>query len=294
MWDGIKRSFVLLCVDFDFCFSFFLCLFLFYLFILTFHVSLIALFVSHVQYGTDASSGQNAYEACCICGGGVTSDCVNTDKYYIDDSGNYVQCDWFDEDPSRCDAHLGSSHVSYLYGTDSVNIPPEEGCCACGGGSSGSSNETCVDVAGWEPSFYPGYDCTYPGICDSYAAYPSSGGLTSLDACCVCGGGLTGGSCVDNPAYAHPMYGADCSELINGLTGTNLQSVCDNSNTADANGLTASDACCACGGGLTETPTAAPTGAPSADPGCVDNVDFTDTYGYTCSQYTSPSYCGMV
>ena len=48
-----------------------------------------------------------------------------------------------------------------------------------------------------------------------------------------------------------------------------------------SSGITLEQACCVCSG--------------SSDAGdCVDNMDFTDTFGYTCSQYSNTGYCGMV
>ena len=90
-------------------------------------------------------------------------------------------------------------------------------------------------------------------LCQYGADFTS--GQVATEACCICGGGSTGGNCTDNPDYLHPSMNMTCEDLFGDLTGSNAQNVCDNSNSADANGLTASEACCICGGGLSETPT---------------------------------------
>lgn len=178
-------------------------------------------------------SGTTALDACCICGGGGNHAapepisppiimCMDLPFMWKDSGGDtcavyetYAYCTkdgeegdgWEFDNWGPLDATRGTNGV--LAG---------DACCACGGGrmidiaavvaEDQSHYETCTDVDGWSTllnetcttyqafqfcsnngSSGPGWD----SIWGRMTAYTSSTGLSAVDACCYCGGGVRNG-----------------------------------------------------------------------------------------------------
>ena len=135
----------------------------------------------------------------------------------------------------------------------------------------------------------------------SYCGMLDHDNFTASKLCCACGGGLAGGTsaptitpaptampCVNDDSTTD-MYGYTCS----GFSESHPDYYPSFCGELDDDDFTASEQCCACGGGLAEdtfapTTTPAPTAAP-----CVDDLTTTDAYSADCLYYEYyPSACG--
>ena len=240
-----------------------------------------------------------AGDMCCACGGGETGssddggddgsaddgggddgsadgggdgggECSDTDNGAADSYGDTC-ASWYDAYPSSCG------------GYDDDDFVAGDMCCACGGGSTGSSDDGgddgSADDGGDDGSADDGGDggeeCvnddsvgdSYGDTCSSwYDAYPSSCGgydtedFVAAELCCACGGGSTGsgddggddGSADDggdgggvcvNDDSTSDSYGDTCSSWYDAYP-----SSCGG---YDDDDFVAAEQCCACGGGDT-------------------------------------------
>jgi len=284
------------------------------------------------------SNNISARDACCYCGGyDNTSNppvCYDYIEWYIgwvDDNGvgREYGCDlfWYNDEPG-CP----------LYGdiTNEDNISGYEACCYCDGGlldvpsgtpttSAGPSHRympsatpsltptgrpsneyepsaiptiTCYNYIGWLDSNYNG--CEYYevledfGCPDSIDLWPNADGITASEACCYCGGGL-----LEVPVCYDYIGWLDALEIGCWWYEYNLVPGCPyvgDMNPND-NGITAREACCYCGGGSSEVPSAAPnyqyqlTERPSVT--CYDYVGWVDSFDVGCDfyEYISDTGC---
>lgn len=131
-----------------------------------------------------------------------------------------------------------------------------------GGGSGGCQSDLTVTDA-------YGDSCTwYDSNVDSCGDY-DSGSFIASELCCACGGGLTGGNCVDQDYGVADVYGDKCEWY---------ESSPDSCGTYDDDDFVADELCCACGGGG--------SGSSSTSTGdCVDDLSVTDAYGDSCAWY---------
>jgi hypothetical protein len=186
------------------------------------------------------------------------------DTTWTDTGGDY--CSWYYSNADSCGSYGDGAY---------------DACCACGGGSSGSSTDStdmCMDDYSWIDD--GGDDCDWyysnSGSCGSY-------GVGAYDACCACDGGMGGGDwtytgeCYDDMGW-YDNDGDDCSYYS-----TYPESCGDY-------GAGAYDSCCACGGGI-DTPNY-DTWTDSEDE-CQDDYSWSDTGGDDCDWYYSNSEsCG--
>ncbi len=145
--------------------------------------------------GYDAGFG-TAQDACCYCGGGnigngpfptptptpspIPSESCTDYPGWADSYGD--GCDWYVQ--YNIEGSCGS------YGSN-LNTGPgsaQEACCHCGGG--------CNDYPGWADSYGDGCDWYVDndneGSCGNYGSNLDTGPGSAQEACCYCGGGVTG------------------------------------------------------------------------------------------------------
>lgn len=164
-----------------------------------------------------------------------------------------------------------------------------------------SFSEECNDQPdGWYDIF--GYNCEWyaeGNNCELYGMSHGNFGKTASQACCACGGGSSmvvfdsnfisndplnnDNSCWDERDW-YDSVGDGCSWYEQG----------DNCEyygmDFSYDGLTASDACCACGGGLVEAPEEMDW--QSVSPGCSNSPsDWVDEYGENCEWYAESVNC---
>ncbi|MBT6143756.1 hypothetical protein HOH51_04580, partial [bacterium] len=225
--------------------------------------------------GQDDNAYFRANEMCCNCGGGYTWNSTHSDLNWsnrtlpydtssgtTDTNGN--GCAFYVKYPLQCD--LADDH----------SFTASEQCTSCGGGESrvcqntdrGATNifgESCLDLAIHQAH----------GYTDACVNDFDTVNFSAIEMCCACGGGQTisrGETCHDTEGSAldslqhtchHPKYttlGLHCGEY-------------------DDSDFTASEMCCACGGGTQLQ--------------CVNtNLDAVDSDNSTCSSYDSGKQCG--
>uniref|UniRef100_A0A7S2LR02 Uncharacterized protein n=1 Tax=Leptocylindrus danicus TaxID=163516 RepID=A0A7S2LR02_9STRA len=197
--------------------------------------------------------------------------------------------DYYDDKAERCD----------LYGSccETEGHTAETACCACGGGilteahpsvspaftpqPTSTLQNGCVDMPGWSNE---GYDCVWfagdvgddaleyddaSTRCGEYGAWANPVNVAANDACCVCGGGdrtatpsVTPKPCFDVPDWMDSLDRACAWYEIH-----DNDPRCDNFGSLHVNkGFVANDACCVCGGGSADAPSASPSNSPNASP----------------------------
>merc|ERR1719498_960082 len=177
-------------------------------------------------------------------------------------------------------------------------------CCACGGGSKPTEEQTvesdCSDAPNWKdvegdtcetygnaefclPNGQPGagWQTEWGGLAD-YAVEDKD----ATQACCACGGGSSAG-CKDQPGW-YDSEGEGCLDYANnnyckadGTTGDGWSSEWGSLELYATSGLAATSACCACGGGAGSAPT---------QQVCTDLI-WRDAEGSNCAEYQSEQYC---
>jgi len=231
---------------------------------------------------------------------GLSEIVVDDDPYDDDDGATGLADDYYyyDDNLTPCKAY------GFYANWDLGGMTAQESCCVCGGGS--LHQQFCTDYvpegqAKWED--VDGYGCNWysqhiegsyvddlDDLADDYGYYEegenrcsyygtegaSPDGYTATTACCACGGGVYGNTCVDLPDFVDGL-GRSCDyfnsppEYIN--DDAFLQSNCLleghlNPN-PDMGNLTADVACCSCGGGVHDyigQPSAKPSAKPSVSP----------------------------
>ena len=149
-----------------------------------------------------------------------------------EDSGQCMDEDWLDDGGDDCSWYSSNAESCGSYGDGAWDA-----CCACGGGSSGSTNSTgeCMDDYSWVDN--GGDDCGWyyenAYACGSY-------GEGAWDACCACNGDddswdESDGECYDNWEWTD-VDGDDCDYYY------------DSPEDCGEYGEGAWDACCACNG----------------------------------------------
>lgn len=161
-------------------------------------------------YAMDGFTGNTA---CCSCGGGVTDGkapdpvipteppkCLDSvfpdgspwhDNY---DSTETYGCDYYAQQPQDCGI------VSPNPATQGGGISAAQACCACGGGSVGSSPQqlTCKDKTNQDNSPWDDGFPSQPYNCQNFAVDQNAcqdfgtdmnDGMNANEACCTCGGG---------------------------------------------------------------------------------------------------------
>jgi len=175
--------------------------------------------------------------------------CTDNPEGWTDVDG--FNCPWFAEGSNNC-AFVGNNHAN------KDGITAIEACCACGGGSTLDTPEPtappCTDE-GWL-DFY-GDTCEWYAVNDHCAKYgdiwAKNGGIAANEACCACGGGSTldtpeptAPPCTDNPEGWQDYHEHNCEWYA-----VNNHCAKFGNDFAKNDGITANDACCACGGGST-------------------------------------------
>ena len=133
------------------------------------------------SYGNSYTNlGKTANQACCVCGGGVTSTCTDSPSGWYDIDGPSYSCSWYAQG-FNCESY-GNSYVNF-------GKTASQACCVCGGGGS----STCTDSpSGWYDIDGPTYSCEWYALgtrCTNYGNRYGNFGKTANKACCVCGGG---------------------------------------------------------------------------------------------------------
>ena len=200
-------------------------------------------------------------------------------------------CDWYSE--TTCSIY-GNGYAG------ASGLTANDACCVCGGGNGDGSFPTesptisssptvqCFDTANWVDSWGDG--CSWYSseeVCETYGgdAYAGPSGQNAQQACCSCGGGNSGNE--DSPQYTcsdfagfEDAWGDTCSWYIGN------EQFCQSFE--NSQGLTASDACCTCGGGETVEVIEEEQGDQ-----CEDYSDFADFGGDKCDWYESEYYCDL-
>ncbi len=168
-----------------------------------------------------------------------------------------------------------------------------EACCHCGGGSAVNGTGPfptpaptipCFDDASWLDIY--GDSCDWYEVndligCPTYGAISDWIGTTANEACCHCGGGEPE-FCSNYDSWID-TFGDSCNwYVINDAEGCP-----QHGDTENVEGVTATEACCHCGGGNT----GAPTPAPTVTAGCINVLGWTDTCGHDCSFYEESETC---
>ncbi|GFH45125.1 hypothetical protein CTEN210_01599 [Chaetoceros tenuissimus] len=272
-----------------------------------------------LQYGFNRDTenfGLIASEACCICGGGCTD--VEGWRGKISEHIDYTFVLTFVYiDDHDCNWYAQSDNCA-LFGNDSskerFGYIANSACCACGriGTELPSDEYYCEDFpSGWHDIDGPDYDCNWYSTgnnCEVYGSGSAKDGHVANDACCACGGGLSDSErsvgtnnlitemeCEDSPLGWYDKDGSDfdCAWYANDNNCQMYGSVPEATNF----GKTASEACCICGGGMSEkTPSAAPSRAASMNPTmyCEDSpLGWHDADGedYDCDWYYNSGFC---
>ena len=176
--------------------------------------------------------------------------------------------------------------------------------------SSANPNECDDSPVGWYDIF--GRNCEWYGEVESncavYGDQYANFGRTALSACCVCGGGQ---SSLEEEFHPHAQDQDSLLEMQQQAVGEDQTQACwDEPNWYDStgdgcawyeeehnceyfgdqfwsvDGLTANEACCACGGGLSSAP-AVTLADENETPGCSDSpFDWFDEYGNGCDWYS--------
>ena len=226
--------------------------------------------------GYTSDKGMTALDACCACGGGSIAVPTTTMS------------------PLRTSIVLPSTTLT----ASPVGQPTRLSLIL------GSNNNVCIDLPDWtsthnnrcrdyEERQYctadgghgPGWQPLW-GVIDSY---PSSNGMSALEACCACGGGRdpTAPICSDGPADWISADGEDCAVYryfnyctTEGQAGSGWDSSWgDIRGYGNKHGITAVDACCACGGGQVTN-----------NPICMD-LNWASVYNEDCDVYEQHNYC---
>lgn len=178
----------------------------------------------------------------------------------------------------------------------------------------GDISPNCYDVPGWVDSIGDGCESYGYAILDDYyrtdenvdwcvlvgASYENDGD-TAQSACCICGGGIRIESdvptsfpsvstepsytarptaCYDIPGWVDP-HEDGCKWYSEGKEGVRCQTA---GTVLKMDGLTASDACCVCGGGTESADAPTPSPTVNNDP-CFDDHTWTDALGFGCDWY---------
>ena len=234
--------------------------------------------------GNYDDSDFSSTDMCCGCGGGErtappsvspvpTANCFDTDfgvmgsLLWSDGITYQLPCSWWIT-MTQCDT----------YNADDSDWTQSEMCCACGGGSTTAAPSVspvptpvpseqplwCEDLDNGALDPYGG-SCADPyddnvGYCGQY----DDSDFSSLDMCCVCGGGRNVFVCSDTAGSAVDKAGLDCT------TYDEHPEICGQYDDAD---FSSEVMCCGCQGGAETTPgptvSPAPTPAP-ADGSCFD------------------------
>ena len=199
-------------------------------------------------------------------------------------------CDWYSE--TSCSIY-GNGYAG------ASGLTANDACCVCGGGNGDGSFPTesptissspivqCFDTANWVDSWGDG--CSWYNsqeVCLTYGgAYAGPSVQNAQQACCSCGGGNSGTE--DSPQYTcsdfagfEDAWGDTCSWYIGN------EQFCESYE--NSQGLSASDACCTCGGGETVDVVEEEQGDQ-----CEDYSDFADFGGDKCDWYESEYRCDI-
>mmetsp|Transcript_9690 Transcript_9690/g.12206 ORF Transcript_9690/g.12206 Transcript_9690/m.12206 type:complete len:191 (-) Transcript_9690:248-820(-) len=107
--------------------------------------------------------------------------CIDAETWWVDSNGD--NCDWYDDDNSRCDNAKK---------WENNQLTAKDVCCACNGGIKPSNNK-CKDYNSWKDENGNGcdwYNDKDPDKkCGKWAKANAKGGLSANDQCCICGGG---------------------------------------------------------------------------------------------------------
>ncbi|KAL3927084.1 MAG: hypothetical protein SGBAC_013226 [Bacillariaceae sp.] len=255
-------------------------------------------------------------------------DCDDYDGYE-DEYGD--PCEWYEiNDDPLCSVYGDTSG-----GINFENIKPFQACCYCGGGGERVPTISPAPTKGPLPTSAPtpfsvdpnctdylGFVDEYKDDCSWYSEFDDPGcpiegetaggsgfeDVTASDACCTCGGGgARSPTEVPGPTTAPSIeatfYGPNCTDfqdwqdeyqdgcdwyMENDVGGCPTHGDVDGG--AGFTGISASEACCYCGGGSEDGSvfTKPPTPSPSTftiDPNCQDMPGFADFCGDGCSWY---------
>ncbi len=210
--------------------------------------------------------------------------------YYYDSEGCVNDDSTTDSDGGTCSMRY-DSNPGDCGSADDEDFTASEQCCACA-----ASDDNCVNDDSTTDAY--GYTCSSlydsnPIVCD-YSNHHDDEDFTASLQCCACGGYLgktlaptisAAPTAVPSTAVpttpapsATPCVDDDSTEDLYGYTcSSRYDSSPSDCGCCDDDDFTASEQCCACGGG---TP-------------CRSDDSTTDAYGYTCSSLydINPIYC---
>ena len=255
------------------------------------------------------NDGKTANEVCCVCKGGIRGKTTppSSSLSPSDSAGPSISS----KPSSAADAQSSHPTISTVPSTSviptssiSPSIEPSE-------------YQDCLDSPlGWYDSDGPEFNCTWYAStnddddntidlsrCDQYGDLNPNFGKTAIEACCACGGGISGPSSVPSlssspstsiepsvsskpsheKTYIEPSHSpietnipteAECFEVPEGWHDSDGEQYncawygiglrCQNYGDSHRNiGRTANEACCQCGDGTNIAPSAQPTQTPS-------------------------------
>mmetsp|Transcript_31441 Transcript_31441/g.73437 ORF Transcript_31441/g.73437 Transcript_31441/m.73437 type:complete len:857 (+) Transcript_31441:80-2650(+) len=264
------------------------------------------------------NGGKPATEACCTCGGGTqkvlnAGPDLNPKDMPRRHTVSGCECKW------TWQRELGGSCESSCCNLD--NDPLGESCfvknLSCEGLEWGycqpptsilSAKDHCVDHPFWRDSegddcsdYYLQQFCTSDGRLGlgwehgwgNFSQYADARGIDAAEACCACGGGDEASStervssfesarCSNYPPFWSDIDGTKCDgyrsmRLCNAAGGTGPGWMAGMGTFAKyaADNLTATDVCCACGGGLR----------------CEEDSEWVDSAGRSCKVYEAERLC---
>ena len=222
-----------------------------------------------------------------------------------------VPLGWYDAYGDNCAWYAEGSRC-HDYGNANKNFgkTANQACCSCGGGSLVESvaeddmqlsdpvlsDNMCWDTPDWTDSvgdsctwYEQGDNCLYYG--DEFATAKGN----ANEACCACGGGslspppdgdvvFDAPGCSSSPGGWMDSDGEDCYWYAQGdncgLYGNDY---------AGVENKTASEACCACGGGSNPSNEPPPTNEAEE---CSDIIQWADEFGDGCQWYAVGDNCG--
>jgi len=232
--------------------------------------------------------GVDAIEACCHCGGGTLKIPSSTPSHKYNPSTTpsthptscYDYIGWVDDNGNQCGDYNSLLCLNQGLNQNNHGVSAIEACCQCGGGAmnipSSIPSSECYDftyqtydVSDIKDNVYKewsdilgrrcsDYANSQPRGCpNSHAFLPGQYNITAEEACCHCGGGTTeppGNSTYVNETCLNYIdwrdaYGAACTfyEGFGYYLGCEVFGPL-----LPSDGASAIDACCFCGGGLTE------------------------------------------
>ena len=193
----------------------------------------------------------NSSELCCVCGGGVSMPYVDTISS-VNSEGHTCF------DISQLYMRGFDEICTTIF--DTIDFTASDMCTACGGGQElhrdtfyQTPGEGTCDDSMWNDRknrMLETCDDYNPSYCVTSTPSQDDSDFTASEMCCACGGGeiVNPPICVDSSFGALNSDGYSCGYIQQIVNGPKIDYGC-NSN-QDTPEFTATDMCCACGGGI--------------------------------------------